>query len=55
MLKDLLKDNTLKNFDPVRDAFSVYDPADKGVVDMAVGGWMENDERGPFVEEGTEK
>ncbi|CAD7952736.1 unnamed protein product [Amoebophrya sp. A25] len=35
-LRDLLKDNTLKNFDPVKDAFKVYDPNDTGAIDMAV-------------------
>lgn len=35
-LRDLLKENTLKNFDPVKDAFKVYDPQDTGYVDLAV-------------------
>jgi Ca2+-binding EF-hand superfamily protein len=35
-LYELLKDNQLKNFDPVKDAFKVYDPNDSGFVDMAV-------------------
>ncbi len=34
--KELLSQNTLKNFDPVKEAFRVYDPNDTGSVDMAV-------------------
>ena len=33
---DLLKDNQLTNFDPVKEAFKVYDPNDTGFVDMEV-------------------
>ncbi|CAD7970108.1 unnamed protein product [Amoebophrya sp. A120] len=35
-LRDLLKDNTLKNVDPVKDAFRVYDPNDTGEIDIGV-------------------
>jgi Ca2+-binding EF-hand superfamily protein len=35
-LYDLLKDNQLTNFDPVKEAFKVYDPQDTGFVDMEV-------------------
>ncbi|CEL99346.1 unnamed protein product [Vitrella brassicaformis CCMP3155] len=35
-LYDLLKDNQLTNFDPVREAFKVYDPQETGFVDLAV-------------------
>jgi Ca2+-binding EF-hand superfamily protein len=35
-LYDLLKDNQLTNFDPVKEAFKVYDPNDTGFVDMEV-------------------
>merc|ERR1712070_227283 len=35
-LYELLKDNQLTNFDPVKEAFKVYDPQDTGFVDMAV-------------------
>ncbi len=33
----MLKDNQLTNFDPVKEAFKVYDPQDTGFVDMEVG------------------
>merc|ERR1712098_143837 len=33
-LYDLLKDNQLTNFDPVKEAFRVYDRQDTGFVDM---------------------
>jgi Ca2+-binding EF-hand superfamily protein len=32
----LLKDNQLHNFDPVKEAFKVYDPNETGYVDMNV-------------------
>jgi len=35
-LYELLKDNQLTNFDPVKEAFKVYDPQDTGFVDMSV-------------------
>merc|ERR1719408_1101860 len=35
-LYNLLKDNQLTNFDPVKEAFKVYDPHDTGFVDMNV-------------------
>merc|ERR1719337_75613 len=35
-LYDLLKDNQLTNFDPVKEAFKVYDPHNTGFVDMEV-------------------
>merc|ERR1711904_391080 len=35
-LYDLLKDNQLTAFDPVKEAFKVYDPNDTGFVDMSV-------------------
>eukprot|EP00746_Dinoflagellata_sp_MGD_P000156 gnl/MRDRNA2_/MRDRNA2_100269_c0_seq1.p1 gnl/MRDRNA2_/MRDRNA2_100269_c0~~gnl/MRDRNA2_/MRDRNA2_100269_c0_seq1.p1 ORF type:complete len:203 (+),score=54.79 gnl/MRDRNA2_/MRDRNA2_100269_c0_seq1:74-610(+) len=35
-LYNLLKDNQLTNFDPVKEAFKVYDPNDTGFVDMNV-------------------
>jgi Ca2+-binding EF-hand superfamily protein len=35
-LYELLKDNQLTNFDPVKEAFKVYDPNDTGFVDMEV-------------------
>uniref|UniRef100_A0A0G4IEX6 EF-hand domain-containing protein n=1 Tax=Chromera velia CCMP2878 TaxID=1169474 RepID=A0A0G4IEX6_9ALVE len=35
-LYNLLKDNQLTNFDPVKEAFKVYDPLDTGFVDMNV-------------------
>eukprot|EP00386_Alphamonas_edax_P005925 GDKI01019310.1.p1 GENE.GDKI01019310.1~~GDKI01019310.1.p1 ORF type:complete len:182 (-),score=55.08 GDKI01019310.1:35-529(-) len=35
-LHSLLRDNQLTNFDPVKEAFKVYDPHDTGFVDMGV-------------------
>lgn len=35
-LKDLLLENEVKNFDPVAEAFKVYDPDGTGFVDTAV-------------------
>ena len=35
-LHDLLKDNQLNYFDPVKEAFKVYDPHDTGYVDMSI-------------------
>jgi Ca2+-binding EF-hand superfamily protein len=35
-LKELLVDNAITNFDPVAEAFKVYDPAGTGYADMAV-------------------
>ena len=32
----LLKDNQLTNFDPVKEAFKVYDPNETGFVDMGI-------------------
>eukprot|EP00164_Ancoracysta_twista_P004111 GFYU01005520.1.p1 GENE.GFYU01005520.1~~GFYU01005520.1.p1 ORF type:complete len:216 (-),score=61.66 GFYU01005520.1:154-801(-) len=33
-LRDLLEDNDVKNFDPVREAFKVYDPHETGYADL---------------------
>ena len=33
---DLLKDNKLNNFDPVKEAFHLYDPNDTGFTDVDV-------------------
>ncbi len=35
-LRDLLIDNEVKNFDPVAEAFKVYDPDGSGFVDTEV-------------------
>ena len=35
-LRDLLIDNEVKNFDPVAEAFKVYDPENSGFVDTEV-------------------
>ena len=35
-LRDLLIDNEVKNFDPVAEAFKVYDPEGTGLVDTSV-------------------
>ncbi len=35
-LRSLLENNEIKNFDPVAEAFRVYDPSDTGYVDTSV-------------------
>ena len=35
-LRNLLKDNEITNFDPVAEAFKVYDPEGSGFVDTSV-------------------